>query len=638
MANAKRDDNYVPALLAESNAGTGATVVLWADPTTHRLLVDVSGGAGSSATDDSAFTAATDSGTPMMGFVTADSVDSGDVGVVGMLANRQLKVSIFDSSGVEVTSFGGGTQYTEDAAAAANPVGNALIVVREDARAGGLTNTDGDNVALRGSNAGELYTVDANTGAIKTAVEIMDDWDESDRAKVNLIVGQAGIAAGAGAVGATVPRVTLASDDPAVVSLAVLDDWDESDRAKVNIIVGQAGVTAGAGAVAANTQRVTLASDDPAVTALQLIDDTVYASDAAISKVLGIGAQFDDTAPGTTTENSVRALRMSTRRELYVQLRDAAGNERGLNIDASGRITVVLPANSGVDIGDVDVLSIVPGTGATNLGKAEDAIHNTGDVGVMALAVRRDTAAASSGASGDYEPLSTDATGRLWIVGAGVEDVAETAGGTLLMAGTVRRDTAASSAGTTGDNATLNTDASGRLWVTATVIEDVAHSVGEALQGNGVRRIDTPASSAGTSGDWATMDASAEGALYVTPIGTTAGGLTIFRSIDLDETEEEVKATAGVLYGIWFSNMATSTRFLKIYNATAANVTVGTTTPVITLALPGNSSDDISGALNNGGMGIGFATAITVAATTGIADNDTGAPGANEVIVNIFYK
>jgi hypothetical protein len=46
----------------------------------------------------------------------------------------------------------------------------------------------------------------------------MDDWDESDRAKVNIIVGQAGIAAGAGAVGATVPRVTLASDDPSLVN------------------------------------------------------------------------------------------------------------------------------------------------------------------------------------------------------------------------------------------------------------------------------------------------------------------------------------------------------------------------------------------------------------------------------------
>lgn len=40
----------------------------------------------------------------------------------------------------------------------------------------------------------------------------IDDWDENDRAKVNPIVGQAGIAAGTGVDGATVLRATLATD------------------------------------------------------------------------------------------------------------------------------------------------------------------------------------------------------------------------------------------------------------------------------------------------------------------------------------------------------------------------------------------------------------------------------------------
>lgn len=66
---------------------------------------------------------------------------------------------------------------------------------------------------------------------------------------------------GAGAVTAGTQRTTLASDDPAVTSLGVLDDWDESDRAKVNPIAGQAGVQGGSGAVTALTQRMTLATD-----------------------------------------------------------------------------------------------------------------------------------------------------------------------------------------------------------------------------------------------------------------------------------------------------------------------------------------------------------------------------------------
>lgn len=74
-----------------------------------------------------------------------------------------------------------------------------------------------------------------------------------------------------------------------------------------------------------------------------------------------------------------------------------------------------LAANTGVDIGDVDVTSVIPGTAATNLGKAEDAGHTSGDVGVMALTVRKDTAAALGTTDVDYQPLITDASGRLHI-------------------------------------------------------------------------------------------------------------------------------------------------------------------------------------------------------------------------------
>jgi len=133
---------------------------------------------------------------------------------------------------------------------------------------GKITGCDTSGLALEtGGNLATLAAVDfalesgGNLAACKTALEIMDDWDESNRAMVNVIVGQAGVAAGAGAVGATVPRVTLCSDDPAVASLGIMDDWDESDRAKVNPIAGQAGVQGASGAVTALTQRVVLATD-----------------------------------------------------------------------------------------------------------------------------------------------------------------------------------------------------------------------------------------------------------------------------------------------------------------------------------------------------------------------------------------
>jgi hypothetical protein len=61
---------------------------------------------------------------------------------------------------------------------------------------------------------------------------------------------------------------------------------------------------------------------------------------------------------------------------------------------------------------DVDVTRIIPGTGATALGKAEDAAHASGDTGVAVWGVRQDTQA-SFGADGDYTPLRIDSTGNL---------------------------------------------------------------------------------------------------------------------------------------------------------------------------------------------------------------------------------
>jgi hypothetical protein len=122
------------------------------------------------------------------------------------------------------------------------------------------------------------------------------------------------------------------------------------------------------------------------------------------------------------------------------------------------------------------------------------------------------------------------------------------------------------------------------------------------------------------------------------PQPVASGGLSVFRSLDLDETEEDVKTSAGCLYKLRITNRATSARYVKLYNATAANVTVGTTTPLDTIPVPGNATDYTVLTENFGGLGLAFATALSIAATTGFADNDTGAPATNDVIVSAYYK
>lgn len=76
-----------------------------------------------------------------------------------------------------------------------------------------------------------------------------------------------------------------------------------------------------------------------------LVDDAPFTP--ATSSVTPIGAQADESAPDSVNEGDVGAPRMSLNRNLYTAIRDAAGNERGLNIDANGRAgTVNLPANT----------------------------------------------------------------------------------------------------------------------------------------------------------------------------------------------------------------------------------------------------------------------------------------------------
>ncbi len=76
-------------------------------------------------------------------------------------------------------------------------------------------------------------------------------------------------------------------------------------------------------------------------------------------------------------------------------------------------ITNALPAGNN-NIGDVDVVSQIPGTGATNLGKAEDAVPVTADTGVSILGVRTDpTTTSPVSANGDYTQIATDYVGAI---------------------------------------------------------------------------------------------------------------------------------------------------------------------------------------------------------------------------------
>lgn len=95
-------------------------------------------------------------------------VDGSDSGIKASVLNytnsNPLSVRLSDTNG-DYVSVGGGTQYTEDAAAPGNPVGNMLMGRRRDTLSSEVS-ADGDNIALNSTSKGELYVKQSDAIAV----------------------------------------------------------------------------------------------------------------------------------------------------------------------------------------------------------------------------------------------------------------------------------------------------------------------------------------------------------------------------------------------------------------------------------------------------------------------------------------
>jgi hypothetical protein len=205
--------------------------------------------------------------------------------------------------------------------------------------------------------------------------------------------------------------------------------------------------------------------------------------------------------------------------------------------------------------------------------------------------------------------------------------------------GSARVTLATDGQGQVVDNAAF-TDGTTRVDVAGYIFDETA---GTALTENdaAAARIDSKRAQVVVHEDATTrgqrQSVNTSGGANVTPIPHTAGGLSISRVISAASTNATlVKASAGQLYTITAHNINAAVRYLKLYNK-ASSPTVGTDTPVMTLPIPGNTAG-AGFILPLGEMGVAFATGIALAITTGVADSDTGAVAANEIVINCFYK
>lgn len=96
-----------------------------------------------------------------------------------------------------------------------------------------------------------------------------------------------------------------------------------------------------------------------------------------------------------------------------------------------------------------------------------------------------------------------------------------------------------------------------------------------------------------------------------------------------------VKNAAGTLTGLEWFKIAAGRVFVRLYNQTTTPAS--TDTPVMRFVVPGSTAGDAGGFTRVFLNGVIFTVGIGVRVTAAVADNDTTALAANDVIGNIEY-
>lgn len=368
----------------------------------------------------------------------------------------------------------------------------------------------------------------------------------------------------------------------------------------------------------------------------------------------GGGTQYniDDVASATATGT----VALVVRKDSAASLAGSDGDVTGLQVDASG------------------ALRVTGGGGGTEY--TEDVASAADPVGGMLMAVRKDTLAAITSADGDNIAARATNKGELYVkhvdaisvnaLPAGTNNIGDVDVLTLpsIPAGTNNIgdvDVLTVPADPFGANADAVVAAGAAGSISAKLrratqgLEDLktgivlaagTNAIGKLAANSGVDIGDvdvttlggqSPAFNSGARSSATLRTTIATDDVIALEARATGNGATPFKLNSAASTNAtSVKASAGQVYMITASNINAAVRYLKFYNKASAP-TVGTDTPVLVFAIPGNTA----GAGTNipvPAAGLAFSTGIAFALTTGAADSDAGAVAANDIIVNLGYK
>lgn len=518
-----------------------------------------------------------------------------------------------------------------------------------------------DGSATDVSTASPMPVTLANTGANSTAVTV------GGTAAADAAVSGNPIQAGARASAAA--PTDMSADGDAVPIWAL-----RSGAVAVQPTLGGVLAVAGNGASSTAVPRVTLANDStgniatigtsvtPGTSAAHLGKAEDAAAVSGDTGVAVLAVRRDSASSGVSADGDYANLSVDSTGALRVsgasgttQYAEDVASAGGESLCLVGTVRQDTLASSTSTDGDY-AYAKSSSTGALYVNvaeggitaRAEDAAASGGEDGLPILAVRRDTPSSGVSADGDWGNLSIDSNGALRTIAQAntntqevVGDVAQDAAisGNPVSIG-LRGSTAIPSAmSADGDSVYAWADLNGAIIVAGRIVDDAAFTPGTSrVQPIGFQADETATDSV-DEGDAGCPRMTLDRKVIVTPYThAAAGGHTPYKNLDVDETEDDIKTSAGKLFWLHVVNLANAKRYLHIYNNVAASVTVGTTVPDLTFPIP--TMGDTNGAgfcIHFGDAGLAFGTGICIAATTGFADNDSGAPGANEIILNAGY-
>ena len=536
-----------------ANAGSGNFTVVQSTGTNLHVVCDSGCSSSAGFADNSAFTFGTTAINPIGGVLDDTSTNTAtenSAAVARITAQKALHMNLRNNSGTEIGTSGAPIR-TDPTGSTTQPVSAASLPLPT----GAATAANQDGIIKDGTGD----TTQANVVGGRLQVENYN----ANLAADNSTLSTSKVPVLPGTVSTSAP--TWTNGNQSALSLQT----DGSVRAAVTNSVT---VTQGTG----TNLHVVCDSGCSGSGGTSMVDDAAFTP--ATTAITPAGFMFDDVSPDSVNEGDGGVARMSANRNIYTTIRDAAGNERGVNVNASNELQVAatgtVTANAGTNLNTSALLTTT----------AHDAAFGT--AGTPDAQVRSVQGIASG------TPVGVQSNGANLATEASVDG---------LEGGLGAAADAAATAGSTGS-------VTAKLRLMTSQLDTISTNVASLL----------------TSSQLVDDDQTGASLHHRVSVGTT-------------EDEHEVKGSAGRLFSISVTNTNAAVRYLRCANQVAASTTPGTTTVFYGMAIPG-ATTGAGFTVNFGPMGIAFSTGLTCWLVTGAAETDVAEVAANEINVNYTYK